>query len=195
MKLIDLVIRPCGGTFRTKSTVKLFAEHIKPKMKILDYGAGSGQISEYLVQKFDTKMALVDVVDYNKTKLKLIKFDGKKLPFKDNSFDLTLIIFVLHHSNYPIEILNEVKRVSEKIIIIEDTPKNGFERTAWHFWDWLLNLGHNVSMTYSAKKENEWIEIFKKLNLKMIKKKNFRPWLPVLGMYQQTIFILENEKQ
>lgn len=194
MKIIDLIIRPAGGSFRTKSTVKLFRDQIKSGQKILDYGAGSGQISEYIAKKFGANMTMVDIVDYNQTKLELIKFDGKHLPFENKSFDLTLIIFVLHHSNYPIEILSELKRTAKKIIVIEDTPKNMIEKTAWHFWDWLLNLGHDVPMTYSAKGEKEWTAIFKRLNLKIIKKRNFRPWLPVLGMYRQTIYILENEK-
>lgn len=191
MKILDLIIRPAGGKSRTKSVVKLFSDQIKSGQKILDYGAGNGQIAEYISEHFKVDLSLVDIVDYNQTKLKLTLFDGKHLPFKDDFFDLSLIIFVLHHSDHQLEILEEVKRVAKKIIIIEDTPKNYLERTLWHFWDWLLNLGHRVPMTYSAKKEKEWIQIFKNMNFKIIKKKSFRPWLPVLGMYQQTLYILQ----
>lgn len=191
MNFLNLIIRPAGGTFRTKSIVKLFADQIKPGQKILDFGAGAGQIAGNISQHFKVDLSLVDIIDYNQTKLKLTLFDGKHLPFKNDSFDLVLVIFVLHHSVNQKEILNEVKRVANKIIIIEDTPKNHLERKLWHFWDWLLNLGHDVQMTYTAKKDAEWLTVFKELKFKIIKKRNFRPFLPIFGMYQQTLYVLE----
>lgn len=191
MKFLDLIIRPAGGTTRTKSIVKLFADQIKTGERILDFGAGDGQIANYISKHFEVDLSLVDIVDYNRTKLKLTLFDGKHLPFKDDSFDSVLVIFVLHHSDHQMEILKEIKRVSKKIIIIEDTPKNWIERKFWHFWDWLLNLGHDVPMTYTAKQDAQWLLIFKSLGLKIIKKRNFRPFLPIFGMYQQTLYVLE----
>ena len=191
MNFLDILIRPAGGNFRTKNTVALFSDNLKRNQKIVDIGAGSCQIAEYIRDKYQTDITPIDVVDYNKTNLKLVLYNGKKIPFENQMFDIALIIFVLHHSKDQEVILEEAQRVAKKIIILEDTPRSSIERLLWHFWDWLLNLGHNVSMTYSAKTEKEWLKLFNKLNFKVVKKKNLRVGLPILWSYQQSLFILE----
>ena len=191
MKFIDLIIRPLGGATRTPKIVGLFKKELHEDQKILDLGAGGGEIAKYITGHFKAEVTLLDVLDYNKTDLKLILYNGKKIPFKDNSFDIVLIIFVLHHTKDQINLLKEAKRIGQKIIIFEDTPKNRLEYALWKFWDWFLNLGHGVSMVYSSKKEHDWLHIFKKMDLKLVEKKNFRHFLPAMKSFDQTMFILE----
>lgn len=193
MKILDLLIRPAGGNFRTKTFVALFSSDLKRNQKIIDIGAGSCLIAKYIKDKFQTDITPIDVVDYNKTNLKLVLYNGEKIPFENQTFDIALIIFVLHHSKDQETILSEAKRVAKKIIILEDTPKNNFERFLWHFWDWLLNLGHDVNMTYSARTENDWLGLFEKMKFKVIKTKNFRVGLPILWSYQQSMYVLESK--
>lgn len=193
MKILDLLIRPAGGNFRTKTFVALFSGDLKRNQKIIDIGAGSCLIAKYIRDKFQTNITPIDVVDYNKTNLKLVLYNGEKIPFENQTFDIALIIFVLHHSKDQETILNEAKRVAKRIIILEDTPKNKLEKLLWHFWDWLLNLGHDVKMSYSARTDEEWLVLFEEMNFKVIKKKNFRSALPILWSYQQSMFILENK--
>lgn len=192
MNIVDLLIRPVGGKWRIRSYVNFLDKILKKDKTLLDYGAGDCSVAEYIQESYGVKVTPIDVVDYNHTNLKLIIYDGKHLPYKDNSFDSVLVMFVLHHVVDQISVLREIIRVTKnKIIIFEDTPKNKMERFVWKFWDWILNLGHDVNMTYSARTVGDWEEVFKLLNLKIIEKKNLRVNFPILKMYQQTLFILE----
>ena len=48
------------------------------------------------------------------------QFDGKKLPYADNSFDFCMLIDICHHTTDPEKILKECVRVSRKFILIKD---------------------------------------------------------------------------
>jgi SAM-dependent methyltransferase len=51
----------------------------------------------------------------------VMKYDGHHIPFEDNYFHTTLVMFVLHHVPHQLELLQEIKRVTRhKIIVIED---------------------------------------------------------------------------
>ena len=125
-------------------------EHIKPYLKksdkILDVGLGSGTLSCFLKNK-NYNITGVDVVNlslYSDIQPKL--YNGKKLPYKDNEFDVALLISVLHHcgTNYENQkVLTEAMRVAKKVIFIEDSFRNELERKVvsitdqvanWEFW-------------------------------------------------------------
>lgn len=196
MKILDWIIRPCGGVSHTRPIAKRVSRYLNTNEKILDFGAGDCRIAECLIEKYQLNVTTVDVIDYNKTKLKLILYDGKKLPFGDKDFDAVLAVFVFHHidKEKQEDAFKELIRVfKSKIIIIEDTPKNRAEKIFWKMWDWLLNLGHGTKMTYSARTTDGWEKLFSKLSLKIKTQENFRPWQPALGMFQQTMFVLEKK--
>ena len=78
-------------------------------------------------------------------------YDGRLLPFPDDSFDVALLITVLHHTKKPIEILKEAIRVAPRIIVMEDLYKNLLQKYLTFAMDSLLNLeffGHpHTNMT------------------------------------------------
>jgi len=68
-------------------------------------------------------------------------YDGQRLPFPDQSFDVVLLAFVLHHAaNWP-TVLDEAVRVSKRgVILLEDTPETPAERLRNSVSDALMNL-------------------------------------------------------
>ena len=85
---------------------------IKPSDRILDVGAGDCRLDVLLQKKVGCEVVPVDVEDFNETQLALTIFDGKRLPFPDDSFDAVLLIFVLHHAEDAQAVLAEARRVT-----------------------------------------------------------------------------------
>jgi len=105
------------------------------KLKIVDVGCGVGKIHQYL----DGKFAKIAGADVSKTSLDVAKetyknidyrwYDGHKLPFDDNVFDLSLAICVFHHvpPEQWVELAREMLRVLRPdgiSLIIEHNPYN-----------------------------------------------------------------------
>lgn len=91
---------------------------------VLDIGAGSCKLSRAIKDSVGATVTPVDVVDRNRTHLKLTLYDGEHLPFQDNTFSVGLMVFVLHHAGHPEATLREALRVCRKLIIIESTAKS-----------------------------------------------------------------------
>jgi len=93
------------------------AKIIKSDSKVLDIGCGLG-FMHGLLNKKNCDYYGIDWEDYKrvpKERFKKIDLNQKrKIPFKDNSFDYVLCLDVLEHLFYPIEIINEIKRVTKK---------------------------------------------------------------------------------
>ncbi|MCH8067641.1 MAG: methyltransferase domain-containing protein [Nanoarchaeota archaeon] len=111
--------------YKKRSTYysKAVMGYIEKGEKVLDIGAGSGYLAEILSKKAD--ITLLDINDYNQTKLPLKLYNGKNIPFKDNSFDVAILLTVLHYSTNPEEFLKEIKRVCKRIIIVDDEQTTG----------------------------------------------------------------------
>ena len=121
-----------------------------PQLAILDVGAGSGTISVSLAKLVPN--GKVTVVDLNKDILpraetvaeeagvKNIEFqlaDAYKLPFSDESFDITHCHQLLSHAKQPWDVLREMLRVTKKGGVV--AAREGDFRTEC-FWPELPGL-------------------------------------------------------
>lgn len=103
------------------------------KADILDFGCGTGVLQEQFLKRFNVNAFGIDIskdaIRYcKKRKLTQVKlFDGKKIPFKVNSFDLVTAIDVVEHIENEMRALLEIKRVLKKggltIILVPADPK------------------------------------------------------------------------
>jgi|TARA_B100002003_G_C14139221_1_gene547862 ubiquinone/menaquinone biosynthesis C-methylase UbiE len=133
--------------------------------KVLDVGSGRCYIAKE-ISKTRKNVQCLDVKDLNLTDLPLKLYNGSKIPFKANSFDTVLVCYVLHHAENPIRLLKECLRVSRtRIIIFEDHADSLLTKPL----DTLFNKLHGVDTPLNFKNLSQWIEEFKKLNLKIIK--------------------------
>jgi SAM-dependent methyltransferase len=103
---------------------------------VLDVGCGTGAVlAEIQRREIGTKHIGIDAEDssshavsqaYNLT---LLEYDGKILPFRDNSFDLVYASHVLEHVLNPRAFLQEVSRVASDVIYIEVPCEMHIRRT------------------------------------------------------------------
>ena len=92
-----------------------------------------------------------------------IKYDGRNLPFSENSYDLVIINFVLHHAaNNTLYLLEQIKRISKEYIIIgEDLASLDYD-IEWH----QRNYKHQPGGIFRS--DEEWLRLFKLYNLTVI---------------------------
>src|SRR5579883_670317 len=99
-----------GGT---RPFFRLCREQIPAGSNILEVGAGPGNECSQMLSGIGTVTGLdVDPdVRNNQWLSSAFVFDGKKMPFADNSFDACVSNFVLEHVSHPEEHFAEIARV------------------------------------------------------------------------------------
>ena len=158
--------------------------------KVLEVGSGDGSILQELDQQnFAEELYSVEIsksgVEAIKAKnissLKEVKlFDGYKVPFEDQSFDLVILTHVLEHVEFERLLLRELKRLAKHQVI--EVPKDyrfGVDKKLEHF----LSYGHINMYTPSSLKflvKSEGFRVLQELN-GLYSKSNFT--------YNQTSFV------
>ncbi len=162
--------------YRNKMLLKLIYKDLIDSSSILSVGCGTGFIESYILSRNKKiKIDGIDVIVPKNTYIKVKKYDGKKMPFKSNSFDVVMFLDVLHHTNNIEGLISEAKRVAKKTILIKDHYyKNKFDHFLLRVADYIGNKGWGISLDYNYLKEVEWRKLIERLNLKIVKFKKFR---------------------
>lgn len=121
-------------------------KNISPS-KILEVGAGDGSILHFLNEwNFGNELYALEIAETgveviknrNISRLKEVRsFDGYKIPYGDNSFDLIILSHVLEHVEHERILLRELKRVAKNIVI--EVPLDyrfGVDKKIRHFLDY-----------------------------------------------------------
>jgi len=167
-------------------------EFVKRGDKILDLGCGSGIIGKAFQDFFHARVLGVDIQDNRITYIPFQIIDGKNLPFNDKSFDLVLISYVLHHSENPLKLLKEAKRVGKKIIVYEDLPEGFLSKLRCILHEIIYNLFfQKTDHKFNFKTKKEWKGVFEKLGLKVLFEKTAKNPFDFLDPGEKIIFFLE----
>lgn len=162
--------------------------HLGRRDRLLDLGSGTGHTAHSLIAA-GFKVTCVDYSNMNIFEdTKPIIYDGVKLPLESNSFDTVLLITVLHHTPVPETIIREAARVAGKIIIMEDTYHNVFQKWLTFVMDSLGNLefaGH----PHSNKDNMGWRRLFDKCGLEVsfVNHRNF------LVFFESSLYVLRRK--
>ena len=187
--ILPTIRRKNGETIFIKSVERIlnkFIFFLSANDKILDLDSGTCMFTRILKNK-GFNITPVDIKNRSYYEdITPIIYDGKKLPFKNDSFDMCMLIAVLHHTQNPEIVLKEAMRVSKKIILLEDIYTNTPQKLYTYFIDSLLNkefIGH----PHTNKMNSEWLALFKKLGLKLVKKEYSKAY----GFLQNATYYLE----
>lgn len=143
---------------------------IKEGSKILDLGCGPAVISKGFQEYFKSEVFGVDVQDTRVEKIPFQTIDGFNLPFENDSFDICLISYVLHHTKDPKKLLEEAKRVAkEKIIIFEDLSEGFLSKLRCSFHEFFYNMFFQKDrQKFNFKTKKGWEELFRNIGLKVV---------------------------
>ncbi len=178
----------------TLHTVSLIAPHLRRGDSVLDVGCGQAHVLDELRGRGAGIICGADIVDMRANDaIPFQKYDGGSLPFPDRAFDVVVLSFVLHHvpDERKLRLVHEAVRVSRcKILIIEDTPSNLFDR--------LFNRRHGE--TYRRKIRStaafgfltagEWRWLFRGMGIEPETRPLSRFCRSILQPFARTLFVL-----
>ena len=152
---------------RAKNLSRTVSPYLNKDELILDIGPASCTVTEALLKQ-GLKVFPADIENFSIVDTVLpTLYDGHKLPFKDNQFGTSLILFVLHHTPDPAEILIEAKRVSRRILVFEDIVTSPTHKSLTAALDSLMNLEF-YDQPHTNKSDEEWQSTFSQLGLKVL---------------------------
>ncbi len=105
----DAIARDPVATF-----VQRLARAVKATDRVLDLGAGAGELNHYRLKRRVRQLVGVDLdprVGQNPLLDAGLSADIYALPFRDNAFDLVFSIYVLEHVERPSALAGEIARV------------------------------------------------------------------------------------
>jgi len=162
------------------------AASLKPDDAILELGSGMGSMVEMLRQHGHCVTA-VDVKNTSiRTDLTPAIYDGADLPYDDRTFDVCLLLTVLHHCPDPDQVLSEAVRVARRVIVIEDIYSSSLQRKLTHWADSLLNWEF-CNHPHNNRSDKEWRDRFRTQNMQLTDVKQRR----VAFIFNQVTYVLD----
>lgn len=151
---------------RIQVLVEQMCNLIPENATVLDVGCGDGNIDRLIMEKRpDIKVEGIDILQRQKTHIRVTSFDGEHIPFENDAFDVVMFIDVIHHASRQLVLLEEAKRVSKKYLLIKDHTKNGWlAYSTLKFMDWVGNRHHGVVLPYKYWTYEEWVDVIDKLS-------------------------------
>jgi ubiquinone/menaquinone biosynthesis C-methylase UbiE len=147
--------RMLGARSKAKNITEV-CKDLNPQ-KVLEVGAGDGSILHFLNEwGFGKELYALEIAESGvevirkralKNLVEVKAFDGYKIPYADDSFDLIILAHVLEHVEHERILLRELKRVAKHIVI--EVPLDyrfGIDKRMKHF----LDYGHINMYTPTA---------------------------------------------
>jgi SAM-dependent methyltransferase len=155
------------------------ADLLPDKASVLDVGSGDGALAQRLFElRPDVRIQGVDVLVREDTQFPVRVFDGRNIPDPDNSVDVVLLVDVLHHTDDPVVLLQEAKRVARRAVVIKDHCRDGLlAGPTLRLMDWVGNAHHGVALPYNYWPRSRWLATFRDLKL------DVEEWRSRLGLY------------
>ncbi|HZC66472.1 MAG TPA: class I SAM-dependent methyltransferase [Candidatus Dormibacteraeota bacterium] len=143
---------------RVRVLAKILAERLPQGASVLDIGCGDGTIAALIAKlRSDISMQGVEVLPRADCQIPCLAFDGNTLPFGVQSFDVAMLVDVLHHTSDVSVLLKEAARVSRQLVLLKDhLSENAFDHATLRFMDWVGNRPHGVTLTYNYQSRAQW---------------------------------------
>ncbi len=167
MSAIGVLHQKLVFTRRVETLAAWFAQLLPHGARVLDVGCGDGLISAILQSKRpDLSVRGIDVLPRTHTHIPVDMFDGSRIPFGPESFDVVLFSDVLHHTPDPSVLLREARRVAAHSVLMKDHNRNGLAAgSRLRFMDWVGNARFGVALPYNYWSDRQWRTAWREIGL------------------------------
>jgi SAM-dependent methyltransferase len=172
---------------------------LPPRARVLDIGCGDGLLAwQIMRQRPDVRVEGIDVLVRSQTYIPVAPYCGSVLPCADGSFDVAMLVDVLHHAEDPVALLREAVRIARGLILIKDHTADGlFSHATLRFMDRVGNARHGVALLYDYWPRHKWFEVFSTLGLSAeLWRQDLRlyPW-PARWVFDRSLHFLARLKK
>jgi SAM-dependent methyltransferase len=132
-------------------------------------GCGDGHIPQRLSElRSDLELHGVEVFVRRDVAIPVERFDGRSLPHPHASFEAVIFVDVLHHTEDPMVLLREARRVCRTCIVIKDHSRDRFlAGTLLRWMDRVGNPPRGVAFPYNYWTRERWQAAFRELDLRV----------------------------
>jgi SAM-dependent methyltransferase len=158
MSLIGTLHQNCVHSRRVRVLAREISSLLPRDVSVLDVGCGDGLLASRIAgARRDVQMQGIDVLQRPQTEIPVTPFDGCHIPHPEASFDVVLFVDVLHHTDDPMILLREARRVARRAIVIKDHTLTGaFAFNTLRFMDRIGNKHHGVALPYNYWTPEQW---------------------------------------
>jgi len=144
---------------------KMIPRHVS----VLDVGCGDGLLAHSIGRlRPDLSFQGIEVLLRPETHIEVREFDGSRIPFSENSFDVVMMVAVLYHTNDPCVLLREVSRVATQSIVLKHHLLTGWmSGPTLRFMDRVGNARHCVALPFNYWRPGQWTAAFERLGLEV----------------------------
>ena len=152
---------------RVRILASQLANLLPENATVLDVGCGDGTLDSLILRsRPDLSINGIDILVRPQTHIPVVPFDGTTIPYPDGAFDVVMFVDVLHHTDDPMVLLREAKRVARRAVVLKDHTKDGFlAGTTLRFMDWVGNRHHGVVLPYNYWTLRQWKQAMAELGL------------------------------
>lgn len=139
------------------------------RLLVLDVGCGDGLITDFVAQGNPRcELRGIDVRVRNTTGVPVDAYEGGRLPFADDAFDVVMFIDAIHHARDPVALLSEGARVAARAILVKDHKLVGpLAGPTLAAMDRISNLRHRIGLPYEYWTPERWERAFADLGLRV----------------------------
>jgi SAM-dependent methyltransferase len=155
---------------RVRVLAELLAAKIPAGSSVLDIGCGDGSIARRIADR-NSSLTIqgIEFAPRPNCAIDCKPFDGRSIPFPNESFDLCMFVDVLHHipdSSGIERLLLEARRVSKRFVLIKDhLSENWMDFKTLQLMDWFGNRPHGVVLPYNYLSRSQWVQLFEAAGL------------------------------
>jgi SAM-dependent methyltransferase len=177
---------------RRRCLADILTPYVGNALTVLDVGSSIGMLAREMQDRTGASFTGVDIHVFAETAVPVVRYDGRRLPFDDGSFDLVTIVDVLHHTEDPAALLAEARRVSRERILIKDHYyESRLDERLLRISDYIGNKPDGIVLPYNFLALEEWHALFRGQGMEIVEERCFR--IALLDPCKHVLYSLRKE--